>query len=74
MTSAGTAWAYHLEPREAALSFWDEHNERESELQAAARLPQNAPMECAFCGHFGDDVMLAVCAACTPPTRSGCTT
>ena len=56
------------------MSFWEEHDAREAEITANERLPQNAPMECAFCGHFGTDVMLAVCASCTPPTRSGCTT
>lgn len=55
------------------MSFWERHEQRQAETAAEARLPQNAPAECAFCGHFGDDVMLAVCASCTPPTRSGCT-
>lgn len=55
------------------MGFWEEHNEREAEALASARLPQDAPAECAFCGHFGTDVVLAVCASCTPPTRSSCT-
>jgi hypothetical protein len=53
------------------MSFWEQNAAREAEERAAARLPQDAPAECAFCGHFGTDVMLAVCASCTPPTRSG---
>lgn len=53
------------------MDFWTQHDAAETKHVERARLPQNAPTECAFCGHFGTDVLLAVCAACAPPTRSG---
>jgi hypothetical protein len=46
------------------MSFWEQHNAAELELKIAARLPQDAPMECVECGHVGTDVLLGYCAAC----------
>jgi hypothetical protein len=46
------------------MSFWEEHNASEEVTRARERLPQNAPMQCATCPHFGVDVMLGVCDEC----------
>lgn len=46
------------------MSFWEEHEAREAEATRVARLPQDAPSNCATCGHHGADVLFGICAGC----------
>lgn len=46
------------------MGFWEEQAEREADELVAARLPQNAPQDCCFCGHVGTDVFLGICQKC----------
>ena len=51
------------------MTFWAQHEETELKITKQERLPQDAPAECDFCGHVGDDVILGVCAHCEDAGR-----
>jgi hypothetical protein len=62
---AEAAHALELE-RQKALEL-EESRAREVALACAEGRPivlQDAPAACSFCPHFGEDVLLGVCASC----------
>lgn len=46
------------------MSFWEQHAKREAEHRLAPNGAQNAPQECAQCGHVGQDVYFGTCYGC----------